>query len=105
MDRATRISVRFLLVWALEALSLVVMTRLEIRDIRGAWADARRLPDKDKQKKLKAFRRVAAALAGTGDIESIRKWIASQSEAEYITYLYLGAAEGLLEAGIPMDRD
>ena len=28
MDRAARISVRFLLIWSLEALSLVVMTRL-----------------------------------------------------------------------------
>src|SRR5512139_3545699 len=28
MDRAARISIRFLLVWALEALSLVVMTRI-----------------------------------------------------------------------------
>ena len=28
MDRAARISIRFLLLWALEALSLVVMTRL-----------------------------------------------------------------------------
>src|SRR5512143_443009 len=46
MDRATRISVRFLLVWALEALSLVVMTRivpgigLLTRDAWSAFANA-----------------------------------------------------------------
>ncbi len=81
------------------SLSLVVMSRLKIKDVKGAWADARRLPDEERQKKLKAFRMVAAAQAATGDIESIRKWVASQSDAEFITYLYLGAAEGQLEAG------
>jgi uncharacterized membrane protein YvlD (DUF360 family) len=46
MDRAARISVRFLLVWALEALSLVVMTRivpgigLLTRDAWSAFANA-----------------------------------------------------------------
>ena len=46
MDRAARISIRFLLVWALEALSLVVMTRivpgvgLLTRDARSAFANA-----------------------------------------------------------------
>ena len=46
MDRAARISIRFLLVWALEALSLVVMTRivpgigLLTRDAWSAFANA-----------------------------------------------------------------
>ncbi|HSD83584.1 MAG TPA: phage holin family protein [Anaerolineae bacterium] len=46
MDRAARISIRFLLVWALEALSLVVMTRIVpgigwlTRDAWSAFANA-----------------------------------------------------------------
>jgi len=79
-----------------ESMSMVVLARLQINDIKGAWADARRLPDQDRQKKLKAFRMVAAALAVTGDMASIKRWVASHSDAEFITYLYLGAAEGMV---------